>query len=308
MCIIAAKPAGIPMPDRDTIKRMWDANPDGAGLMYVEKGKVRIEKGFMKYKAFSKALDQIEKRLDLTVAPVVLHFRIMTHGGVNPECTHPFPITDNVGALKKLKASVDIGVAHNGVIHSVTPRKDLSDTMEYIATQLAPLKRALPKFYENKHARLLIQNAIESKMAFLTEGGKIYTLGDFVTDKGILYSNTSYKERSFRSSAWGCYGLDVDYEDDWNGYGWGQPRTGNPWQDADDLRTLCWLPEGAYVKVEGELFDGEDFLIAENGTVYQYDYGYDCATPCPGVTAYSPEGLPARFDWEEADTVPVMFP
>jgi len=243
---------------------------------------------------------------------VVLHFRIMTHGGVNPECTHPFPITDNVGALKKLKASVDIGVAHNGIIHSVTPRKDLSDTMEYIATQLAPLKRALPKFYENKHARLLIQNAIESKMAFLTEGGKIYTLGDFVTDKGILYSNTSYKERSFRSSAWGCYGTDVDYEGDWNGYGYysalwnttGRSK-GNPWREAEDVRTLCWLPEGGYVELDGELFDGVDFLISEHGTVYQYDYAIDCAVPVPAATAYGPEGLHARFDWEEADTVPV---
>ena len=48
MCIIAAKPAGVAMPDNDTLRTMWNVNSDGAGFMYVEKGAVRIEEGFMK--------------------------------------------------------------------------------------------------------------------------------------------------------------------------------------------------------------------------------------------------------------------
>lgn len=298
------------MPDRDVIKRMWNANPDGAGMMYVDKGKVRIEKGFMTYKAFSKALDKVLNRLDGTATPFVLHFRIMTHGGVNQECTHPFPITDNVGALKKLQASVDIGVAHNGIISSVMPRKGLSDTMEYIVTQLAPLKRALPKFYENKHARLLVQNAIGSKMAFLTQTGKIYTIGDFVTDNGVLYSNTSYKPNDFRVSNWGCYGLDVDYEDDWNGYAYHgkdyKSSGAKPWNPAPTVKELCWLPDGAYVDIDGVLYEGDCYLIDAGGTVYEYDYAVDCAFPCVGVSAYTAEGTPPRFDFEECDLVEIM--
>ena len=127
MCIIAAKAAGIPMPNRERIKTMWDGNRDGAGLMYVENGQVRIEKGFMKYKDFTKVLDRLEKRLDLTATPVVMHFRITTHGGTKPENCHPFPITDNVGALKKLTITTDLGVAHNGII-PISPRKGISDT------------------------------------------------------------------------------------------------------------------------------------------------------------------------------------
>ena len=76
MCIIAAKPAGVAMPSRDTIRTMWDGNRDGAGLMYLEGGKVTIEKGFMTYKSFAKKLDQLEKRLDLTRTPVVMPQRI----------------------------------------------------------------------------------------------------------------------------------------------------------------------------------------------------------------------------------------
>lgn len=308
MCIIAAKPAGTPMPSEDIIRTMWTNNPDGAGLMYVENGHVVIEKGFMKQKDFLKALRKVEGRLDMKKTPLVMHFRIATHGGINKECTHPFPVTDNIGALQKIKASVDLGVAHNGIISSVTPRKGISDTMEYIATQLAPLKRALPKFYENKHARLLIQNAIGSRMTFLTAEGKIYTVGDFVTDKGILYSNTSYKSRSYRSSAWGCYGDWDDYADDYNGYvpysGYTFDKSALP--EKAQYKNLCWLDDGSYIMYHGEMFDGAEFLIDHTGSVYQYDYGWDCATPVSGAVAFNPNGLPARFNFEESDLVEVL--
>ena len=44
MCIIAAKPAGTKMPSRDTIRTMWAGNPDGAGVMYAQDGKVRTRR------------------------------------------------------------------------------------------------------------------------------------------------------------------------------------------------------------------------------------------------------------------------
>ena len=61
MCIIAAKPAGVKMPDPETIRRMWYANHDGAGFMYAHDGKVKIEKGFMRLTDFESALKRIEK-------------------------------------------------------------------------------------------------------------------------------------------------------------------------------------------------------------------------------------------------------
>ena len=35
MCIIAAKPAGVKLPERDVFRTMWDGNSDGAGFMYI---------------------------------------------------------------------------------------------------------------------------------------------------------------------------------------------------------------------------------------------------------------------------------
>ena len=315
MCIIAAKAAGVPMPSRDTIKTMWDGNRDGAGIMYVENGQVRIEKGFMKYKDFTKVLDRLEKRLDLTAVPVVMHFRITTHGGTKPENCHPFPITDNVGALKKLTITTDLGVAHNGII-PITPRKGISDTMEYIASQLAPLKKALPRFYENKWAMLLVKNAIESRMAFLTREGKLYTVGDFVEDEGVLYSNYSYRRRisRYRDYTFGCYGLD-----EWETYtGYDTlgaektPKDQNKTVSApkEGIRRLMWLDDGDYVITDdGEMMpcDYNTLLIDETGTVYLYDWDADCAEPVPAFRPFNAEGLPRRFDDELAEDMYVVL-
>lgn len=308
MCIIAAKAAGVPMPNRDTIRMMWDGNRDGAGIMYVEKGRVQIEKGFMKYKSFAKKLDELERRLDLTATPVVMHFRITTHGGTKPENCHPFPITDSIGALQKLRANVDMGVAHNGII-DITPRKGISDTMEYIASQLAPLKRALPKFYTNKDALLLIKNAIGSKMAFLTKEGKLVTIGDFIEDGGILYSNTSYCKPKFTFRDMTAYGW--NYFDEWEQYEDTPYYTGDrdlaaPVIEADDIRNLAWLNETDYIKdTSGHLVEAYDYLLDEENNVWQYDWANDLAVICPGATAYTAAGTPVRFDYDEADCVAI---
>ena len=311
MCIIAAKAAGVPMPDRDTIRNMWEANRDGAGIMYVEKGKVHIEKGFMKYKDFTKVLDRLEKQLDLTATPVVMHFRITTHGGTSPENTHPFPITDSIGALKKLTITTDIGVAHNGIINSVNPRKGISDTMEYIASQLAPLKKALPRFYENKNAMTLVKNAIESKMVFLTKDGKLYTIGDFVNDKGMLYSNSSYRTRisAYRSPVLGCYSAD-EWET-FNGWDWldkSSKTNGKSGQSADEIRDLMWLDESDYVTLpDGAFDDGYAYLVDDSGIVYSYDWDEDGAVPVLGADAKTASGLPVKFDEELSEPLYVLL-
>jgi len=203
---------------------------------------------------------------------------------------------------------VSIGVAHNGIIR-ITPRKGISDTMEYIASQLAPLKRALPKFYNNKDALLLIKNAIGSKMAFLTKDGKLVTIGDFIEDGGILYSNSSYCKPKYTYRNMTAYG-GWDYFDEWEQYedtpyylGTGEP---SPVIEADNVRNLVWLNETDYVKdAAGNLHEGWDFLIGEDNDVWQYDWENDLAILCPGATAYSSVGTPLHFDYEDADCVAV---
>lgn len=304
MCIICAKPAKLPMPPHETMERMWWSNPDGAGFMYAVNGRVIIEKGFMTLSALETRIAAIAEKTDLTAVPVVLHFRIGTAGGNIPENTHPFPITDSIPALRKLRMEAPVGVVHNGII-AVTPRrKDISDTMEYIASQLAPLNRAVPEFYQNKNLMLMVKNAISSKMAFLTKKGEIFTIGEFTNDGGLLYSNSSYKvsPAPYRK----LYGFYYDS----NGYD-------DPYSDVEenymDLMILEDKDEFSYLldTKTGETFGAESGLYAVDDcdNVYQYDMddGSDVFSPVSCLMALHADGKPLHFDSSLSVVVPVSF-
>lgn len=286
MCVIAAKAAGVEMPTEDEIESMWFKNSDGAGLMYAANGKVHIEKGFMKLQEFKDKLAELDKKLDLKSRSVVLHFRITTHGGTSPENTHPFPISDSVGMLKKHKLITTLGVAHNGIIN-ITPRKGISDTMEYIAGQLAPLARAVPDFYKNKDLLQMIANATTSKLAFLDGKGKIVTVGEFYEHNGVKYSNRSYESYyNWRDFNW----------DEWDYACW-KKHTGTDMV----TRKLMWLSEdkGEYVinTFNGKVVDGE-FAIDAGGCLYEYDYNLDCFEEVIGYNyqAKNENGMPLKYN------------
>ena len=287
MCIIAAKPAGIKMPAIKTIENMWYRNHDGAGFMYAHDGAVHIEKGFMKLADFKSALAQVKESVDLDDVSVVMHFRIATHGGVLPANTHPFPVSTSIGALQKLKCKASLGAAHNGIISSVTPRKGISDTMEYIVSQLGPLYKGVPNFYENPHLMEMVENAIESKLALLTSTGALYTVGKFEAEEGILYSNSSYKAVQFTSMYW---------DKSWRKYlksGWGEifSYDGQDAMQWKECLRLHWLQNDGSTHVmngAGFLLDmyENDYAVDSIGQVYAYNYLCDGFVAVPGAKAY----------------------
>lgn len=309
MCIIAAKAAGVKMPSKETIRTMWYGNPDGAGVMYAKDGKVRIDKGFMKLSDLERYLEDLGKKIDLKATPVVLHFRITTHGGTRPENTHPFPLTDSIQRLQLTHCSTTLGIAHNGVI-DITPRsREISDTMEYIASQIAPLSRFCPQFYTNRDAMQMIQNAIGSRMVFLTGEGELYTTGNFVTDDGILYSNTSYLGRTrYTTYTYGGWSSGVStFKNDGksNGKKKKSKKSKNKVVRLDPAsKPLMWLgcaDEGAYIITEdGYLAEGMDYLMDADGLVYVYDEGQDACSYVDGAAAFSGSGMPMRFNDEYA--------
>lgn len=275
MCIIAIKPAGITMPATTTIENMWHNNPDGAGLMYARDGNVHIEKGLMTLKDFKAALKRLEKTIDVVNTPLVLHFRITTHGGTSPGNTHPFPVTEKLPLLQMTKSRAPLAVAHNGIIDIKPSRKDISDTMEYILTQLAPLYQLKRDFYRQPAGKKLVYNAIKSKMVFLDGTGRIETIGDFITDKdGMLYSNASYKARTiyYNWDIWGDYSLQ--------------------WYEPEHGKYLSWLTEeDGYIVSKGNLISADYYLTDREGNLYQYDIETDSAVPIDG-TLYNHAGIP----------------
>ncbi len=195
MCIICASKAGVRQPSEAVLRRMFTNNPHGAGYMYARDGKVRIEKGFMEWSDFIRAV----RCEDFTEAdPVVYHFRISTQAGVIPEMTQPFPLTSEIAQTKGLGLVCPAGVAHNGIVHLTSDRTDreYSDTAHYIAEFMAYLVRNLEDM-KNPAILSAIERTTNSKWALLDGGGEIVTVGGFINDGGLLFSNSTYKDMSY---------------------------------------------------------------------------------------------------------------
>lgn len=266
MCIIAVKKAGVAAPTKELFENMWAGNPDGAGFMWAADNAVHIEKGFMTYEDFEKAYDRVAAKIDVTETPMVFHFRITTHGGTTPENTHPFPITDNLGVLRKLASKSSVAVAHNGIL-SIQPRQGISDTMEYVLTKLNLMRRINRKFPHDKHFQELIRADIgQSRLAFLCADGKIDLIGNFITDAdtGLIFSNDSYKTSRY-SCGWG--------------YGYG----------ATDWKKVCDVYElGGKVELDGNVLDEYGtFYVDKKGNVYGYDWDDDVILPCSRAKMYN---------------------
>jgi hypothetical protein len=197
MCIICVKKPGLNLPNSATIDRLWQRNPDGAGFMWAQKGgsAVHIRKGFMTLGEFKQALYSVKDSKSLAM---VLHFRITTHGGTCAANTHPFPITANLDKLRDNNiVSSQTCFAHNGILPIKPKRADISDTMEFSRSRLAPVMDMCEDFINNEAAMALIEDMSEgSRLAFLSPTGQIRTTGGFYEDpkSRLLYSNTSFMQ------------------------------------------------------------------------------------------------------------------
>lgn len=193
MCIIVSKPKGIAMPDKETLRTCFTNNPDGAGLMFVSKGKVNIIKGLMDFKEFYDYVTKLDKIHNFKDKALVMHFRISTGGNVDAGNCHPYPISCNEKDLRKTYISTDLGMAHNGVI-SMYSRKHqvLNDTQMFIKECVSVLKDAKSDFYTDYRCMSLLEDIAGSKLCFLDKNEELFYVGKFVEDNGIMYSNTTY--------------------------------------------------------------------------------------------------------------------
>lgn len=198
MCIICVSPKGIKQPSIATIRTMFRRNPHGAGFMCIRDGKVSISKGYMNEDAFVRVIQYEHFTAN---DPVVYHFRISTQAGINPEMTHPFPLSRRLSDMKVLDVDCRCGVAHNGIIRltSDPDNKEYSDTAIFITEYLADLIRR-PTDLKNPTMLRLIKHLAGSKLAIMDASGEITTIGDFVNVGGLMYSNMSFTAYGHRAS------------------------------------------------------------------------------------------------------------
>ena len=243
-------------------------------------------------KALKKALKTLEKEIDTTATPIILHFRIGTSGGNTAANTHPFPVSENLAALQKTQLTTPLAVAHNGVIDIRPRKKDISDTMEYILSQLAPLYQLKKDFYRLEAGKQLIYNAIQSKMAFMDAAGRISLIGKFEKDGEYYFSNSSYR----------AYYRSYSYWDKWDDYSFMK------WSKKGyTARLLQWLDDrdGYIITDNGEIVEAYDYLISSTDEIYVYDYELDAAVPVGG-RAYTHAGTPLKWDAAKAEMMEVV--
>lgn len=107
MCVIAVSPNAKARPTLEELTQMYQANPHGIGMSWVERSskKVLFEKGITVAQAHSWS-----QEID---GPIIYHFRIASVGKVDDRLCHPFPISAQspLGLHGKTKTGV---LFHNG--------------------------------------------------------------------------------------------------------------------------------------------------------------------------------------------------
>lgn len=179
MCIAIWKEKDMLL-SKDTLKNSWDANPDGAGFMYAEEGKVHIVKGLMTFQDF---LEAYEPHKDKACA---LHFRIATHGNVDAANTHPFRVSDT------------LGLVHNGIINNISCDIDtaMSDTWHFTEKIMKPFEQ----HWQHPGFQSLVENFIGFSKLILLDGEgnfSIYNEKQGMWDCQCWFSNSSYKRKTY---------------------------------------------------------------------------------------------------------------
>jgi len=179
MCIAILNTAGTI--SKKTFKECWNNNPDGGGMAYTDKGKVKLFKELKCFKPLYKQYIQV--REENPEANILLHFRIATHGKINETNCHPFLVNKNLAFI------------HNGMIYGngMPESHEFSDTYLFNQTIL----KKLPQNFTSNEAilKLLSEYIGYSKIIFLNGKNEWAILNE---DAGIWdgdnwYSNKSYK-------------------------------------------------------------------------------------------------------------------
>lgn len=209
MCIILACEQNV-RPDHELLETCFYNNPDGAGIMWVEDGRVQTSKGFTSIRELAEAIDYVPKQSRL-----VIHMRIATSGGIDVGTCHPFPICNDLEMLHEPDVECDAALMHNGIIPTM-PTDDklgISDTVAFVQLVVNDLYHS--EGVTKSSLRRIKRAAPGNRFALMTKDGKVYRLGDgweSVT-KGIQASNSSW--RYDKSLRWYSYDDYEDYEDDY---------------------------------------------------------------------------------------------
>lgn len=294
MCIIIAKNKASRLPSEEELRECFKNNSDGAGFMYTLNSNVIIDKGYMSIDKFLKRYNYLIRRFNnFNNKSLVIHFRIGTAGSNTPQNTHPYPITNDVTKLHKKYIKSKLGIAHNGIISNYNPsigdNRDINDTQNFISTFLYNLYSNYKTFYNNADMIDAIEYLTHSKFAILDNKDNLKTIGDFVEDNGLLFSNSTYKAKTYtyynyntNSYDWNKYWEDY-YDDYYNDYYNEDANTTTGENSKAEQLTyntcLYDVPSHYFIEYNDDIYSSNNYCINEDGDLFKYndelkDYDY----------------------------------
>jgi hypothetical protein len=220
MCVIAVSLKGRKFSESD-LRKMWNANPHGAGVAFVMDDRVRVIKGLMKFDDLLKVYESIPNN---TVHAI--HFRLRSAGDISPQLTHPFRV-DGIDK-QQLRYTAKEVLFHNGTV---------SDWRNLYLTVLHTFRKrdrdkilALPRVSDTYVVALIVYRYGHKILEHLDLHGKwlifraqdpvFYGFWDEDKENGFKFSNLSWKwsydfglgRSSYRSYSAGWKGsCDVSY-------------------------------------------------------------------------------------------------
>ena len=209
MCVIVHKERGKDLPSNEIIEKCFKKNPDGSGILLHRDGTkvVEIHKGFMKLEDFNVALKDLNVRKE---DDLVLHFRIATSGGTNPENCHPFPISCKVEDLKATRINTPIAFVHNGVLGKGNDELKISDTQVFVKDVIS--REEISDHLDNEEVQKVIEQMAGGQRFFIADAEKdvFKRFGTWYEDGGLWFSNMHWKNY-------------VEYSGfGWSGTNWGR--------------------------------------------------------------------------------------
>jgi hypothetical protein len=178
MCIIIVNPIEGDDIDHTVFNRCVKAHPDGMGMAWVQDESIKIMKTLSRTDLLYRKYLEVRKK----DAPVLLHFRKATKGGIDISNCHPF-------------WHRGMAFAHNGtLIKKYTVPSGMTDS-EAMATVI--LEKMPDEWWLDSDLFDIIEDYIGfSKIAMLCDTGEFVILNEIKgTDQdGNWFSNYTYKE------------------------------------------------------------------------------------------------------------------
>jgi hypothetical protein len=176
MCIAILNPPGITI-ESDILYNCWSNNDDGAGMVWVNNGKLEVFKELVSFKSYAEKYSEVRK--EFPESHIVLHFRITTSGKSNIENTHPFFVNEN------------LAMVHNGIIRELELGEPWSDTY-YLSKMLQTFPDG---WLESEGVMNMLSSYIEgSKLILLNNKNEYWIVnadaGEWMD--GCWWSNSTY--------------------------------------------------------------------------------------------------------------------